>query len=210
MRNMKTAIPTFVLVLASTCTLQSSANAAKVCVAELNQSINYSSYNQYIVTCDDGKNFRTKKNITTFLLPIPYAWKKVAKQNLDTAMKKIGLEEVGSIRAQFDAKSTFNPLVIYAKPGTTGTQAPKSYLVVFPTNVKKTGIHANVVRLDAVISHSDGRQDQILMGITESELKKVLADSGFTNEPIHGTLESAYNRYYTREISLHEFRLYSR
>ena len=158
--------------------------AADVCIARKNHDIGYGSTMNYIVKCSDGKNFETRKIVTTVLLPLPYNWGKVAKKRLYREMSELGYTEVAQFKPVIKTKiHDGTPIHFFEKSDTGAT-----YCSVIKYNQFVAGLHHEKIIFDVVITCEDPLDEWRFFGIMQSELDEITQNHGYTK-----VLEDEYN-----------------
>jgi hypothetical protein len=148
--------------------------AGEICLAQKITHVSYGGEMHYKVMCKD-KGFETQRNVTMFLLPLPYNWNKTALKNLDKAMKKKGLVQVLSAPQPSAISGELGTLRVFEAQGSNA-----SYCLAYSYRANTTRMASNEVRSDVVIAC--GAQEESYSSVSVTELNQHLFARGYRPE----------------------------
>jgi hypothetical protein len=146
--------------------INSSALASELCMAQKGESVGYSSTMKYLVNCRNGKEFSSPKIITAFLLPIPYQWGKVARKKLNTMMSESGFVQDSSVQER-------EPVLIFNTEKTNNT-----YCTASESNHQQVGLDHKNDLFDFSIECNQHHNKAAFKGLTRAELGKYMRSLG--------------------------------
>jgi hypothetical protein len=176
---MKLIFSFFIFVLSASCLADDG-----LCVAQKDESVSYASYMDYTVNCQGGVKFKTKSNITTVLLPIPYNWNKIALQRLQAEMTSRKDKEVVQLKQN---QGQYDSLIIFE----TEPLNVDRFCSAVKTNVKPSGINNENEIFSVDISCDQGEQEVFRDGVTEKDLSQYMAGKGLKS--VLQFYEQSYN-----------------
>ena len=146
--------------------------AKHICVATVFEEVGYASYMASKIYCQDGSVYQSRKNVTTFLLPIPYQWKKVAHDNMRSVMTDGGFKEMSKIKTN----SKYLTYVYDVK-----SAEKQNYCIVEKSlYTVQSGLNGKVSRRDVYISCDDGTGQVEGSAVTDRELAEFMSEKGYS------------------------------